>query len=1792
MTSPVFLRGAAVLLTSLCAHSALAETYYGRNPVNAGGLTLVGVTAGTTWQVRALPANTLVQQGSIGPLGRVVVPLNTTREFKLVTSRPVLAVLGADCCNYSGSFFYPQEDGRKFWGRRFVFTPMANGANQQFVYARDPAVVRVIDSNGNQVAVSPTLSTGQRWQITNVVPNQTYEVQSSAPTSVTSAALIALQANSGNGNTQVPPVARDADALVNDCNNDRGVEFYFSTYAWNRGSIAVFNAGASAVTFSLQTVTAGALANTAGYQNITVPARGAFLNTAANGFASLGTAQYRLLATGPVTVWAGDLEGGAGIGDMGDDLTSNFGENGRSFVIHSQTQGATVFALEANTQVTYSSGGAPTTVTLNADGFVTLPANNTLYTVSSTRPVSIQTIGGNGLNDWAVALRPAEQLDTDGNGLENRLEGTSCTSIAPDTDGDGLFDFQDTDDDNDCLADTNEPMGGRTAPTVPSATGSANCTTGTLRVCDTTAGQPAICRECVNSTDCTGGRVCNPATFTCVVPPTTVITARPPNPSNVTTGSFAFQSPSNPTATFECSLDGGPFTACTSSFTTGVLSEGSHTFRVRATVGGLTDPMPAVYTWTIDTSAAAAPVISTPANGSRTANNQPPTTGTAEPGSSVTVFIDGVAAATVTANPAGAFSFTPPVLSDGTHVVSATARDAAGNVSPMSAFNQFIVDTTPPPAPVILSPAMGGTVGSASPTFTGTAEPGSTVSIRVDGMALGTATAGATGAWTFTSPIALVAGPHTVTARSTDAVGNVGPDSPVTNFAVDLTVLDTTIASSPPALSNSAVATFVFSSNKSGASFECDLDNAGFTACSNPAAFTALAEGAHTLRVRAVRGAEVDPTPASFSWTVDTVASPPPFITAPAAGATLDGSRPTITGTGTPGDVITVIVDGVNVGTATVNGLGTWSFSLPNALADGAHSVRATARDAAGNVSAPSMPVAFSIDTTAPLPPLVTSPVAGTTLSTATPTYTGTAEPNSTVRVEVDGVVVGTVTATAMGTWSLLSPSPLAQGAHTVRARAVDAVGNESQPGPTVAFSVDTLAPAVPTLTLPIAGASLATNRPLIEGSADPGSVVTIRIDGAVVGTTVADGAGLFSFTPPSALTDEPHQVTAQATDAVGNSSAPSAPRAFRVDTVAPAAPVVTAPASGATVGLTSPTVRGTAEANAIVTVIIDSVAAGTVVADASGNWTFTTAPLSQGQHSVSATARDAAGNVSPAAPQVVFTVDTTVLDTNILTGPRTPSASATAEFSFSSNKTPVTYECSLDMAAFAPCLNPVTFTFLADGQHRLEVRARFSPTEVDTTPATFLWTVDTMAPAAPQVAAPANGAVLASGQVTVTGTAEPGAIVTVLLDAAIAGTATADAMGTFSLTLSGTVADGPHTASARATDTAGNVGPVSVVNSFTVDTSAPAAPTLTSPMANALLSTGTPVISGSAEPGATVTITIDGMVAGTVTANAMGAFSFTPSMPLGDGMHTVSATARDAAGNVSPSSMPVAFTTDTTAPAAPVITAPATGTATNDATPTLTGTAEPGATITIRVDGMTVGTATADAMGVFTFTVPTALADGMRSITATAADAAMNTGPASMPVVLTIDTLAPAAPTVTAPATGSTVATATPTLSGQAEPSATVRVFVDGRLLGTVTADASGRWSLPVPSAEALAEGAREVRADATDAAGNRSPQGSSRFTVQLPVDAGVRPDGGPMTDAGIDAGVDAGVDAGIDGGPDAGALADAGSGVEDGGVTPLLPDLGFRGGGCGCTSTDAGSLLALAGLLGLLRRRRVTRS
>jgi large repetitive protein len=550
----------------------------------------------------------------------------------------------------------------------------------------------------------------------------------------------------------------------------------------------------------------------------------------------------------------------------------------------------------------------------------------------------------------------------------------------------------------------------------------------------------------------------------------------------------------------------------------------------------------------------------------------------------------------------------------------------------------------------------------------------------------------------------------------------------------------------------------------------------------------------------------------------------------------------------------------------------------------------------------------------------------------------------------------------------------------------------------------------------------------------------------------------------------------------------------------------------------------------------------------------------------------------------VLFTVDTAVLDTSILTGPGAISNSSAATFSFGSNKSPVTYECKLDNGAFTSCSNPATFSGLNDALHQLQVRAVFGAF-TDATPATATWTVDTVAPLPPDIVNPANGSSVSTNMVTVTGTAEPGSTVTVIVDSGIAGTVLSNAAGQFSLPLASTLGQGNHTVSAIATDAAGNQSAPSMTNTFRIDTQLPATPSIDMPITNSVFRQPLPAISGTGEAGTTVTVSANGMPIASAGVTASGIWSLLPAQPLADGAYALVATAADGAGNVSMASNVVRIVIDTTAPAMPVVVSPANGSSLNNATPTVAGTSEPFASVGVTLDGIAIGTAMANAQGDFFLQLTAALPEGMHSVFALAADAAGNVSAPSLTNTFVIDLTAPAPPTISTPADGSTVNTGMPALAGTAEPLCTVQLSLDGASVPNASADALGNFARSPLSPQALGAGEHVLLAVCVDAAGNRSGAARSTFTVNLP-DGGTEPtpDGGVAGDGGVS--IDGGTNPLVDAGPvDAGQPKDAGVKPEE---PPVVPnDLSLQGGGCGCSQTT-GSQALLGLMLGIWWQRR----
>ncbi|MCB0322790.1 MAG: hypothetical protein KDD69_04420 [Bdellovibrionales bacterium] len=158
----------------------------------------------------------------------------------------------------------------------------------------------------------------------------------------------------------------------------------------------------------------------------------------------------------------------------------------------------------------------------------------------------------------------------------------------------------------------------------------------------------------------------------------------------------------------------------------------------------------------------------------------------------------------------------------------------------------------------------------------------------------------------------------------------------------------------------------------------------------------------------------------------------------------------------------------------------------------------------------------------------------------------------------------------------------------------------------------------------------------------------------------------------------------------------------------------------------------------------------------------------------------------------------------------------------------------------------------------------------------------------------------------TFTGTSEPGSTValTSSLDGSL-GIVTATA-GTYSFTTP-ELSAGTHAITAIATDSDGNDGPSSAAVSVTIDLSV-AAPALSSPSSGVITSDLTPRFQGTSEANAVVTIVLNGADAFTINANSSGAFSADPPTELPPSPYTVSAIARDPAGNSSIPSSPISF--------------------------------------------------------------------------------------------------------------------------------------------------------------------------------------------------------------------------------------------------------------------------------------------
>jgi hypothetical protein len=535
-------------------------------------------------------------------------------------------------------------------------------------------------------------------------------------------------------------------------------------------------------------------------------------------------------------------------------------------------------------------------------------------------------------------------------------------------------------------------------------------------------------------------------------------------------------------------------------------------------------------------------------------------------------------------------------------------------------------------------------------------------------------------------------GVYQVLARATDAAGNT-LDSAKQTVTVDNTLPDTTITAAPASPSLGSVS-FSFTSSQPGSTFQCELDTGGYSACTSPKPYSGLTSGSHTFRVRAIDPAgNVDATPATHTWTVDAVApnttitSSPPALTN-STSATFDFIS------SEPGSTFECQLDG--------GGFSTCTSPQPYAgLASGSHTFSVRATDPAGNMDATPATFTWTVDTGAPDTTITTAP--SNLSNNASPSFSFIAsEPGSTFECQLDGG----------GFSGCTSPKPysaLADGSHTFAVRATDPAGNTDASPAAHAWTIDASAP----------------NTIITASPSDPTSSTSasFSFDSSESGSTFEcelDGGGFASCSSPEAyggLAVGSHSFSVRATDSVGNTDASPAAHTWTVDTAAPDTTITAAPSDPS--NNPSPSFSFTSsESGSTFECELDG-----------GGFSACTSPqpytgLADGSHTFSVRATDAAANTDASPATVTWTVDLSAPESTISSGPSDPTASTDASFNFDSSEAGSTFECQLDDGGFSACTSPQGYTGLGTGSHTFEVRATDAVGNVDTTPASFTWTI------------------------------------------------------------------------------------------------------------------------------------------------------------------------------------------------------------------------------------------------------------------------------------------------------------------------------------------------------------------------------------------------------------------------------------------------------------------------------------
>ncbi len=779
-----------------------------------------------------------------------------------------------------------------------------------------------------------------------------------------------------------------------------------------------------------------------------------------------------------------------------------------------------------------------------------------------------------------------------------------------------------------------------------------------------------------------------------------------------------------------------------------------------------------------------------------------------------------------------------------------------------------------------------------------------------------------------------------------------------------------------------------------------------------------------------------------------------------AAGTTSEVTAPTVTGVtgnstagyevkGTADANATVEIrnaGGAVIGTGTADGTGAFTVTIPAGEAGANETLTAVAKNASGTESTPT-----TFQTPADEATVTAPTITGVTgNSTAGYEVKGTADANATVEIRnAGGAVIGTGTADGTGAFTVTIPAGEAGANETLTAVAKNASGTESTPT-TFQTPADEATVTAPTIT-GVTGNSTAGYE--VKGTADANATVEIRnAGGAVIGTGTADGTGAFTVTIPAGEAGANETLTAVAKNASGTESTPTT---FQTpaDEATVTAPTITGVTGNSTAGYE---VKGTADANATVEIRnAGGAVIGTGTADGTGAFTATIPAGEAGANeTLTVVAKNASGTEStpttfqtPADPNTP--VATPIVET--VTGSTTKGyeVKGTAEV----GTTIEVRDAAGTVLGTATTGTDGKYTVTLDSgkvtaNQTLSVVAK-NASGTESQPATATTPADVTAPTVDNITGNSG-----SGY-EITGTADPNTTIEVRdPSGAVIGTGTSDANGDFTVTLPTGTTNPGDTLTVIGKDNAGN-------ESQPTEVLVPADATVTAPTVTGV--TGNSVagyqVTGTADPNATIEIRdADGNVIATGTADGTGSFAVNLPAGTANANETLTALAKDPAGNTS---TPTTFQT----PADEVVAPPSVDKVTGNTTQgyQVTGTAELGTTIEVRAtDGTVLGTATTGPTGQYTVTLASGKATAKQTVNVVAKN---DTGLESQPTTA----MTPA--DVTTPTIGDITGDSTTgyEITGTADPNTTIEVRnPDGTIIGTTTTDDQGNFTVDLPAGAA----------------------------------------------------------------------------------------------------------------------------